>query len=394
MGFDFISLEKEHSYVDCFHLVFWGYSGRPFRRPAFLKIMKKRRLLLYFLVLLVLFSGLVYYSGIPRKQDYLYQHPVQLSTLDQKINQTYQLETIALPDDYEGKVVATLLSKSASNLTDSAVIYLHGWADYFFHDHLASWFNEQGYDFYALELRKYGRSLLAHQKPNYCRDLQEYFPEIDSVIQRVTQRDGHQHVLVFGHSTGGLTASLYAAQGQRRQEIDGLILNSPFLGFKADGLMGNVLRFYGFLGRFNYNGVLPREGSPLYTQTIHRSEKGEWDFNFAWRPRTGFPFYQSWANAILKGHQQVNDGLDIKCPVLLLTSQKSYTGGKLGLEARSADVVLDAPTIRSKATKLGKQVSSQVIPGGLHDIFLSPKPIRDKAFEAIEKWEIKMKDER
>jgi hypothetical protein len=34
LGVAFNSLEKEHSYVDCFHLVFWGYSGRLCRRPA------------------------------------------------------------------------------------------------------------------------------------------------------------------------------------------------------------------------------------------------------------------------------------------------------------------------------------------------------------------------
>lgn len=348
--------------------------------------MKKRTLSLSAVLFLLLLFGLIYYSGVPKRQDFLYQHPVQLSPLDQKINQTYYLETIKLPNDYEGKVVATLVSKSRIHRSDSAVIYLHGWADYFFHDHLASWFNEKGYDFYALELRKYGRSLLPHQKPNYCRDLQEYFPEIDSAIQRVVQRDKHQHLIVFGHSTGGLTASLYAARGKKRQEIDGLILNSPFLGFKADALSMNLLRFYGFLGTFNYNAVLPREGSPLYTQTIHRSEKGEWDFNFAWRPQIGFPFYQSWVKAIINGHQQVDNGLDIRCPVLLLTSLKSYSGGKLGPEAMSSDVVLDAPSIRSKANKLGKRVSSQAIPGALHDIFLSPQPVREKAFRAIEKW--------
>jgi len=346
--------------------------------------MKKRRLL-WFLVPVSLI-GLIYYSGLPKQQTFLHQKPVQLSSLDQQINQSYRIETITLPDDYEGKVVATLLAKPAPHPSDSAVIYIHGWADYFFHDHVAEWFNEQGYDFYALELRKYGRSLLPHQKPNYCRDLQEYFPELDSAIQRVTQRDGHQHLLLFGHSTGGLTGALYASQGNQRRAIDGLVLNSPFLGFKADGLSMNVLRFYGFLGRFNYNAVLPREGSPLYTQTIHTSEKGEWDFNFAWRPRTGFPFYQSWANAIINGHRKVDQGLGIECPVLLLTSQQSYSGAELGPEAMRSDVVLDAPTLRAKASKLGKNVSSKAISGGLHDIFLSPLPVRQKAFSTIEQW--------
>jgi len=331
-------------------------------------------------------AGLIYYSGLPKKQTFLYQNPVQLSKLDKVINREYRIETIELPDDYEGKVIATLLSRSSDVPSDSAVIYIHGWADYFFHDHLARWFNDRGFDFYAIELRKYGRSLLPHQKPNYCRDLQEYFPELDESIQRITQRDGHSYLMMFGHSTGGLTAALYAQSGKHRQKVKRLILNSPFLGFKADGATMSLLRFYGFLGGFNYNAVLPREGSPLYTQTIHSSEKGEWDFNFAWRPRTGFPFYQSWVHAILEGHQKVDQGLNLECPILMLTSSQSYSDGVLNAKAMRSDVVLDVPTLRTKVDKLGKAVVYKSIPGGLHDIFLSPEPVRQKAFEAIEKW--------
>ena len=88
----------------------------------------------------------------------------------------YQRRTIALPPDEEGEVVATLVSLKAPTPTRRAVLYIHGYVDYFFQTHLAEYFTGHGYDFYALDLRKYGRSLLAHQTPNYCRDLSEYDP--------------------------------------------------------------------------------------------------------------------------------------------------------------------------------------------------------------------------
>lgn len=43
---------------------------------------------------------------------------------------------------------------------DTAVIYLHGWSDYFFHHRLADYYASLGIAFYAIDLRRYGRSLL------------------------------------------------------------------------------------------------------------------------------------------------------------------------------------------------------------------------------------------
>ena len=40
----------------------------------------------------------------------------------------------------------------------------------------------RGYDFYALDLRKYGRSLRPHQTPDYVDDLREYFDELDEAL--------------------------------------------------------------------------------------------------------------------------------------------------------------------------------------------------------------------
>jgi len=82
--------------------------------------------------------------------------------------------------------------------------------------HVAEFFTELGYDFYALDLRKYGRSLLLHQTPHVCLELREHFPELDAAHQRITERDGHQQVVVVGHSTGGLIAPLWAHERHRQ----------------------------------------------------------------------------------------------------------------------------------------------------------------------------------
>ena len=91
-------------------------------------------------------------------------------------------ETIDLNDDYEGKACAVLVSKKAKSYTKKAVLYIHGFADYFFNDILADVYNNEGYNFYALDLRKYGRSLMDHQHPNFCKDMSEYFEEMDMTL--------------------------------------------------------------------------------------------------------------------------------------------------------------------------------------------------------------------
>src|SRR6187551_2680928 len=104
------------------------------------------------------------------------------------LGEPYLAETITLPPDEEGPVVTTLVVRRAAQRTGRAVLYVHGFCDYFFQTAYAEWWNERGYDFYAVDLRKYGRSLRQHQTPNYVADLHEYFPELDAAWSLVTGR--------------------------------------------------------------------------------------------------------------------------------------------------------------------------------------------------------------
>ncbi|MGH9060169.1 MAG: alpha/beta hydrolase, partial [Acidimicrobiales bacterium] len=87
----------------------------------------------------------------------------------------YQARIIPLGTDDEGEVVATLVRRDPSpragraGLAGTAVLYVHGYNDYFFQTDLADFFAERGATFYALDLRKYGRSLRPHHTPNWCR---------------------------------------------------------------------------------------------------------------------------------------------------------------------------------------------------------------------------------
>ncbi len=77
----------------------------------------------------------------------------------------FNIQKLKLKDDYEGKVEATLIERRAETSSDKAILYIHGFSDYFFQNNIADWANNLGLNFYALDLRKHGRSILLHQKP-------------------------------------------------------------------------------------------------------------------------------------------------------------------------------------------------------------------------------------
>ncbi|MEI8147346.1 MAG: alpha/beta hydrolase, partial [Alphaproteobacteria bacterium] len=134
---------------------------------------------------------------------------------------------IALRADGEGEVVATLVHTAGAPRHRRAVLYVHGFVDYFFQTHMAEEWDARGYDFYALDLRKYGRSLLPHQTPNFCRDLADYDEELDEAARIIRAEHNHQTLVVMGHSTGGLVTSLWVAR--RPGLAQALVLNSPWL---------------------------------------------------------------------------------------------------------------------------------------------------------------------
>ena len=60
------------------------------------------------------------------------------------------------------------------------MLYVHGWSDYFFQKRLARFWTSRGARFFALDLRKYGRSLHEGQTPGYITDLATYDEDISA----------------------------------------------------------------------------------------------------------------------------------------------------------------------------------------------------------------------
>lgn len=285
--------------------------------------------------------------------------------------------------DYSGKVRCTVVRYDAPDSTDRAVLYIHGYNDYFFQTEMAEEFARHGYDFYAVDLRKYGRSIMEGQRPFLVRDFKEYYPDVDSALA-IMRSDGCREIVLMGHSTGGLVASCYMV-AHPHAPIDALILNSPFLDWnlgKKEWLVGLA----SFFGRIFPGIHVDTGGGGVYEQSLTAGEHGEWRFNHAWKG-TSLGVDLGWVRAVneaqhyLRKHKRA-----IHVPILLMYSAKSLDPDKWTPEASRADVVLDVKDIKKYGLELGTDVTAARVNGGMHDLILSAPDVRYPVYTYIFNW--------
>lgn len=116
---------------------------------------------------------------------------------DPELGDRFVRTTMRFAPDYDGEVIATLVrNEPLIPHARGALLYLHGFIDYFFQSHVADASNGAGYNVYALDLRKYGRSLGGAIHSNFCRDFEEYFQEMTSAIDIITTVEHHDSVIL------------------------------------------------------------------------------------------------------------------------------------------------------------------------------------------------------
>jgi alpha-beta hydrolase superfamily lysophospholipase len=302
------------------------------------------------------------------------------------LGEPWTAESMHFPPDDEGPVVATLVSRKAPEPTGKAVLYVHGFCDYFFQTDFAQWWLDRGFDFYALDLRKYGRSLLPHQLPNYVTDLTDHYAELDAAWHRITVRDGHDRVVVSAHSTGGLTSSLWADH-RRPPELTAMVLNSPWLDLQGSALMRTVGTVaLKRVATRTPRRVVPRTIEGFYARSLHLEHGGEWTFDLTWKPVDSFPVYVGWLAAVRRAHAQLQTGLDVAVPVLVLSSDRTTWPKEMGEDVHTTDIVLDVEQIRRWATAIGPHVTYVAVPGARHDVVLSRPDVRAKVYDELERW--------
>lgn len=318
----------------------------------------------------------------------------------------FQQRTLPLGEDDEGEVVATIVRHLPETnpltrvawlvgdrhpLADVDVLYVHGWSDYFFQKRLARFWSDRGARFYALDLRKYGRSLRPGQTPGYITELSTYDEDIAAGLEAMGRgadgTESSRRLVLMGHSTGGLTLSLWAHG--HPDVATALILNSPWLEFQLSGVTrAAVAPIVELRARMRPLNTAPQVDLGFYTraQQAVADPDDPMDINPEWRPAQTMAVHAAWLNAVLEGHARVAAGLAIPLPVCVLLSARTAIPTRWSDELTSADTVLVVDDIARASLKLGPSVTVERIAGALHDVFLSRHEARDLAYARLDRW--------
>jgi alpha-beta hydrolase superfamily lysophospholipase len=339
---------------------------------------------------------------------------------DDSVMSGYQRRTVALGKDSEGDAIATFVRKAPSTAPrhrqrnaegwrtpgywaarletgfrrrpapapPKAILYLHGWNDYFYRQHVSEYWESLGVRFYALDLRRYGRSLRSGEISGYIEDMHEYKAELNALHDLIIQELGDDvNIMLVGHSQGGLIASLWMNE-EHPSHITAMALNSPWLELQGNRMLRiistPVLR--GLLLRGGHS-ALPIPDPGFYQKTILKKLGGQWSYDaYPFTEEQQFIPRAGWLEAIYRAQAEISGGLDIQVPILVSTSDHSMLQLTWDERMRESDTVLDVIAIREAALKLGDLVTIATIHHGIHDLTMSyPKP-RRKYFSLVTQW--------
>ncbi|MCL1799821.1 MAG: alpha/beta hydrolase [Promicromonosporaceae bacterium] len=313
----------------------------------------------------------------------------------------FEQATLYTRDDAEATLIRHVPSTSvdvtgelgsAESVRPVAVLYLHGFVDYFFHPHVAEALSDAGYAFYAVDLRGYGRSMEAHieagHDPNMVPDIGVHAADLDAAAAAIRAR-GHEKLVLLAHSMGGLVGTLWSAGAHPDSGLraDALVLNSPWFDLNENALLRGV----GTDAIAALATVAPHApvGSlaPHYGKALHLDTGGEWAYNLPWKPHGGFPVQASWLSSIRRGHRRIMNWLiDLEIPVLVVASTRSGNAKDWHPEVITTDSVLDVGDIAVGASRIGGDVTFVQIPGGAHDLALSRQQARSEYLATIVDW--------
>nr|MDE6483554.1 alpha/beta hydrolase [Rikenellaceae bacterium] len=168
--------------------------------------------------------------------------------------------------------------------------------------------------------------------------------------------------------------------------IKALILNSPFLEWNLPPAIRRIaMPIVSALGRIMPAVRLRQRPDTRYAETLSAEHGGEWNYRKYWKPDILPDPDMGWARAIHTGQRKLRKST-ISVPVLLMRSADSVRRGDNKEKYYHADAILDVETISRYGKNLGNDVTEISLAGGLHDLALSKKEVRQKMYETMLGW--------
>ena len=263
----------------------------------------------------------------------------------------------------------------------AAVLHVHGYNDYFYQAELGRWFDAQGFAFYAVDMRGAGRSRLPGEHPHDMASIADPGDDINAAVEAIADLHPGLPIVIHAHSTGGLSAAIWAADRPHPQ-LAGMILNSPLFGLpltRGQALMARVVKP---ILRLRPTMIVSRVPS-LYNERIHVNGGGTETFNQDWKSPAGVPTTAQWAGAVTGAWKRIDGGLGIAVPVLVARSASTGPERDDNPRFNSQDVVVDTAETARLTPKLGPLVEPLVIEDGMHDLTLSAAGPREQYYAGV-----------
>lgn len=127
----------------------------------------------------------------------------------------------------------------------AVVVIHHGLADHSArYAALAARLVQAGFAVWALDMRGHGRSAGARITFD---SIDEPLADLDAFLRLVREHEPGRPIFLYGHSMGGLIATLYTIE--RQPELAGLVLAAPALAFDAPPLQAAAIAVFGVIVR-------------------------------------------------------------------------------------------------------------------------------------------------
>jgi hypothetical protein len=202
-------------------------------------------------------------------------------------------ETVQIPgvSQQAGSQGTAMLRRRSGRTAKRAVLYVHCLADTFVPDDLASWYTERGFHFYVADLRPPGAGEAGEsQDPAAQRvpGLDGSITALDAMASHLRDAEGIDTLVVGAHASGAAIAAVWCDARRDASPADAVVLAGPAL---AAG-RGRAAR---------------RDGLPPGSRRV-----------------------------LAEAAEQLDAGLDIACPVLVLCTEADDDPDQLGRRARRA----------------------------------------------------------